>query len=215
MKKNNYTDMMVIVMIILFVFYIFVLNIQVHIKIKEMDKIDSVNESIVAQEIPEFYFETDNEKMLQNQREQVVIIYESTEQTENEPVIDWYIDSLPLDLELQEILWNSCQEFGIDYRLALAVIEVETGYSNIFGDGGDSVGYFQIQPRWWGELMESIGATDLTDPVDNFRTGCAVLRELLLRYDGSVTDALTAYNSGHPGESVYADAVMERAEEWW
>ena len=127
---------------------------------------------------------------------------------------DWYIADLPLDRELQKALWDACQEFGIDYALALAIIEQETNYSNILGDGGASVGFFQIQPRWWGELMERIGADDLTDPVDNFRTGCAVLQELLLRYNGSVTDALTAYNSGHPGQSAYASAVMERVEVW-
>lgn len=125
---------------------------------------------------------------------------------------DWYIADLPLDRELQKALWDACQEFGIDYALTLAIIEQETNYSNILGDGGASVGFFQIQPRWWGELMERIGTDDLTDPVDNFRTGCAVLRELLLRYDGSVTDALTAYNTGHPGQSAYASAVMERWE---
>lgn len=126
----------------------------------------------------------------------------------------WYIEDLPLNQDLQEALWEACQEFGIDYALALAIIEQETNYSNILGDGGASVGFFQIQPRWWGELMERIGTGDLTDPVDNFRTGCAVLRELLLRYDGSVTDALTAYNTGHPGQSAYASAVMEAAKGW-
>ena len=127
---------------------------------------------------------------------------------------EWYIADLPLDRELQKALWDACQEFSIDYALALAIIEQETNYSNILGDGGASVGFFQVQSRWWGELMERIGADDLTDPVDNFRTGCAVLQELLLRYNGSVTDALTAYNSGHPGQSAYASAVMERAEVW-
>ena len=135
-------------------------------------------------------------------------------QPPNSETLDWYIEDIPLDRELQKALWDACQEFSIDYALALAIIEQETNYSNILGDGGASVGFFQIQPRWWGKLMERIGADDLTDPVDNFRTGCAVLQELLLRYNGSVTDALTAYNSGHPGQSAYASAVMERAEVW-
>lgn len=125
---------------------------------------------------------------------------------------EWYIADVPLEQELQQALWDACQEFGVSYTLALAVIEVETNYSNIQGDGGRSIGYFQVQPRWWGELMAEIGVTDLTDPVDNFRTGCAVLDRLLEQYGGSVTDALTAYNSGHPGQSAYAKAVMERVE---
>lgn len=146
------------------------------------------------------------------ERPAVTVVPVVTVDNPPEPVEDWYIADLPLDRELQKALWDACQEFGIDYALALAIIEQETNYSNILGDGGASVGFFQIQPRWWGKLMERIGTDDLTDPVDNFRTGCAVLRELLLRYDGSVTDALTAYNSGHPGQSTYASAVMERAE---
>lgn len=124
---------------------------------------------------------------------------------------DWYIADVPLAPELQKALWDACREFEIDYPLALAVIEQETRFQNLIGDSGESIGYFQIQPYWWSDMMERIGADDLTDPAQNFRTGCAILRELLLRYDGSVTDALTAYNSGHPGQSAYAEAVMAAA----
>lgn len=131
--------------------------------------------------------------------------------TEEPKTPEWYIEDLPLDRDLQKALWDACLEFGIDYALALAVVGQETGYQNRTGDGGNSIGYFQVQPKWWGELMERIGVNDLTDPAQNFRAGCAILRELLLRYDGSVTDALTAYNSGRPGQSAYAEAVMEAA----
>lgn len=121
----------------------------------------------------------------------------------------WYIEDVPLEPELQEALWDACQEFEVDYRLALAVIEQETGYQNLIGDGGDSIGYFQIQPYWWGDMMEQIGVDDLTDPAQNFRTGCAVLRYLLDINDGSVPDALTAYN---PGYRNYAESVLGRVK---
>ena len=39
--------------------------------------------------------------------------------------------------------------------------------------------------------MEEIGARDLTDPEDNFRTGCAILRQLLDKH-GNIEDALSA-----------------------
>jgi len=133
--------------------------------------------------------------------------------TPEEPVPpEWYIEDLPLEPVLQKALWDACQEFGIDYPLALAVIEQETRFQNLIGDNGDAIGYFQVQPYWWGDLLDSIGVDDLTDPAQNFRAGCAILRELLLRYDGSVTDTLTAYNTGHPGESAYAWAVLEIVE---
>lgn len=128
-----------------------------------------------------------------------------------DPMIeDAYLrDDLPLDYETQMLLYGACLEFQVDYDLALAVIEQETGYRNLTGDGGDSQGYMQIQRKWWKDLMDEIGAQDLNEPKDNFRTGCAIIRQLMDRY-GNVEDALTAYNSGRPGSSSYSRSVMER-----
>ena len=61
--------------------------------------------------------------------------------------------------------------------------------------------------------MEEIGADDLTDPFDNFRTACAILASHIERY-GSVEAALTAYNRGSPGHSKYASGVLANAEKW-
>lgn len=119
----------------------------------------------------------------------------------------------PLSYEEQAALYGACLEFGVDYALAQAVIEQETGFRNVVGDSGASVGFMQIQKRWWSELMAEIGAEDLTDPKDNFRTGCAILRQLLDKYE-STEDALTAYNSGQPGSSKYSRAVLERVAKY-
>ena len=126
---------------------------------------------------------------------------------------EWYIEEIPLTYQEQEQLWNACYEFGVDHSLMLALIEQETGFHNVTGDGGDSVGYCQIQPKWWSGLMEEIGADDLTDPQDNFRTGCAIMAHLLERY-GTTEDALSAYNSGGPGPTVYAASVLSAEIEW-
>jgi hypothetical protein len=122
-------------------------------------------------------------------------------------------EDIPLSYELQCDLYGACLEFEIDYDLALAVIEQETRFQNVTGDGGDSQGYMQIQRKWWNGLMAEIGAEDLTNPEDNFRTGCAILRQLIDRY-GNVEDALTAYNSGKPGSSNYSRQVMERMKNY-
>ena len=127
--------------------------------------------------------------------------------------ISWYIDGLPLTFQEQEYLWNACQEFGVDHSLMLALIEQETNFRNVTGDGGDSIGYCQIQPLWWSGLMEDIGADDLTEPQDNFRTGCAIMAHLLERY-GTTEDALSAYNSGSPGQTAYAVSVLSAEIEW-
>ena len=129
-------------------------------------------------------------------------------------VEDGYLrDDLPLDYETQMLLYGACLEFQVDYDLALAVIEQETGYRNLTGDGGESAGYMQIQRKWWSGLMDEIGAEDLNQPEDNFRTGCAILRQLLDKY-GNTEDALTAYNSGKPGSSSYSKSVMERMQKY-
>lgn len=115
---------------------------------------------------------------------------------------------IPLPKAEQEMLYDACEEFGVPYELALAVIWRETRYQNIMGDNGASAGYMQIQRRWWSGLMDEIGATDLNVPKDNFRTGCAIIAQLTEKY-GSVESALTAYNTGKPGKSKYATAVLE------
>lgn len=117
-------------------------------------------------------------------------------------------EDIPLDFDQQAALYGACLEFEVPYELALAVIEQETEFRNVSGDSGRAEGYFQIWPSWWGELMAEIGAEDLSDYRDNFRTGCAILARLLERYD--TADALTAYNSGKPGESDYSRSVLER-----
>lgn len=166
------------------------------------ERIDNYLGSLPAQERPA---ETSAPATASDSPTVMVIAPEKAE------IPEWYKEDIPLEPELQKALWDACQEFGVEYPLALAVIEQETQFRSFVGDGGNSLGYMQIQPRWWNELMEQIGATDLTDPTDNFRTGCAILRELLNQYGGSVTDALTAYNTGHPGRSAYADEVLRRA----
>lgn len=122
---------------------------------------------------------------------------------------DTYLSAeIPLSYEEQAALYGACLEFRVPYELALAVVEQETGYRNITGDDGASVGYMQIQQRWWGSLMEEIGARDLTVAEDNFRTGCAILRKLLDQY--SLEDALSVYNTGAPGQTRYSREVMGR-----
>ena len=90
----------------------------------------------------------------------------------------YFRDDVPLTFDEQDFLHTACEEFGVDYHLMLSLIDLESDFRNVIGDGGDSYGYTQIQPRWWSGLMEEIGADDLMDPYDNFRTSCAILAHL-------------------------------------
>jgi len=119
---------------------------------------------------------------------------------------------VPLPFAEQDYLHTAAEEAGIPYELALAVVRVETGFRNVLGDDGESAGYMQVQERWHSARMEKLGVTDLMDPAGNFRVGCNYLAELVVRY-GDLTDALTAYNSGRPGDSDYAAEVLAAMEE--
>lgn len=126
-----------------------------------------------------------------------------------------YILAIPLTDELQKELYEASQEFGVDYYIMVALIEKETKFCNVTGDGGRSYGYCQIQPRWWSGLMADIGAKDLLVPKDNFRTGCAIMAQLTARYK-SVEGALVAYNQGHyRGYSTqYSREIIANAENY-
>lgn len=127
------------------------------------------------------------------QPEEVVVTVTEVEAApmERDPVRE----DIPLDAETQRLLWQACEETGIQYELALAVIWQETDFRNIKGDGGASAGYMQIQRRWHEDRMERLGVTDLTDSYSNFLVGCDYLAELIEK-DRGLEWALHAYNGG-------------------
>lgn len=124
----------------------------------------------------------------------------------------WHRDNVPLDEDLQKALWDACQQFSVPYEIALAVIWRETNFSNVTGDGGDSQGYMQIQPRWHKHRMEALGVESLMDPAGNFQVGCQILGEYIA--SSTLEDALTAYNTGHGGSSEYATTVIKKAKDY-
>ena len=116
-------------------------------------------------------------------------------------------DDIPLDAETQRLLWQACEETGIVYELALAVIWKETNFRNIAGDDGKSIGLMQVQPRWHGDRMEKYGVTDLMDPYSNFLVGCDYLAELAGKGRGNEW-MLHAYNGG----PAYANKMAKAGE---
>lgn len=123
-------------------------------------------------------------------------------------------NDVPLDAETQRLLWQACEETGIVYELALAVIWQETDFRNIKGDGGDSYGYMQVQKKYHSERMERLGVTDLNDPYGNFLVGCDYLAELANRGRG-IEWMLHAYNGGpsYANELAKAGGVSQYAKD--
>lgn len=124
-------------------------------------------------------------------------------------------ESVPLDDGYKVYVIEKCADMGISPAVVFAMMYHESRYqADVIGDGGNSLGIMQVQPRWHGGRMAELGCGDLLDPYDNVTVALDYLGELLDRYDGDIMKALTAYNRGHyNGEiSQYAKAVMSEAE---
>lgn len=136
-----------------------------------------------------------------------------TETTETEPPAALY--DVPLDAELQLHIIKEAEAHGIDPAIIIAMCWKESTYNpKAMGDGGNSYGLLQIQPRWHKARMKRLGCTDLLDPYQNITVGVDYLAENLRKY-GSIEAALTAYNAGSYTGTVthYAKTVIAMATE--
>lgn len=126
-----------------------------------------------------------------------------------------YICDVPLEDKLQLYIARLCEEHHIDPAIVLGMAQRETNFdADAIGDGGDSFGMWQVQPKWHQERMDKLGVTDLFDPYQNAAVAVDYLAEMLGWYDGDIAKALTAYNQGRYNGIVsdYAKAVMENSE---
>ena len=129
-----------------------------------------------------------------------------------------YIEGCPLSEELQEGIFDICERHNISFELVMAVIERESTYNvDAVGDNGNSIGLMQIQPKWWGELMDELGVTDLSEPLQNVEVGVAILASyfeagheffyVLMKYNGGAAYANRMIDAGKISE--YALEVTE------
>ena len=106
---------------------------------------------------------------------------------------------IPLSTELQAHIVVTCEEYNIDPRIVIGLIQVESNYNpNTIGDEGRSYGLMQIQLQWHKDRMKRLGCTDLLDPYQNITVGVDILAEMCEKYD-TMEETLTAYNAGETG----------------
>lgn len=119
-----------------------------------------------------------------------------------------YIEGCPLSEELQEGIFDICERYNVSFELVMAVIERESTFKvDAVGDNGNSIGLMQIQPKWHGELMEELGVTDLSEPLQNVEVGVAILASYL-EAGHEVYYVLMKYNGG----AAYANRMIEAGE---
>lgn len=127
--------------------------------------------------------------------------------------------AIPLSDELQEYTQTLCRIYEVDYKLALAVMSVESDFRPNLISRTNDYGIMQINKVNHKRLKGALGITDFLDPYQNILAGVAMLSEL----NGySTTQALMIYNCGASGaknlwekgikKTAYTDKVQARME---
>jgi soluble lytic murein transglycosylase len=105
---------------------------------------------------------------------------------------------------ISRTVYDASREYGIDYRLVLALMKVESNFQHDVVSPMGARGLLQIKPYFAKFVAEDMGITwngveTIDDPGTNIKIGVRVFSELVHRfYD--VTTALRAYNMG-PGRT--------------
>ena len=122
---------------------------------------------------------------------------------------------VPLDRFLQEYLNGLCEENGVPFTLALAVIEAESSYIPWTISDSDDYGLMQINAVCHDWLAETLGITDFLNPYQNVRAGIYILADYIEKYEYE-SAALMAYNMGEAAakrcwdSGIYSTDYSER-----
>ena len=151
-----------------------------------------------------------------------VVATEALMETEEEAP-SYQSDAVPLNHDTQAQVLGWCEEYGVPYSVALAVIEAESSFRPD-AENGICYGYMQINSINKSWLFQEIGVTNLEDPLQNLHSGIYMLGDLYGKY-GDWHKVLVCYNCGETGaynhyfsqgltSSGYSRHVMELEAKW-
>lgn len=126
-----------------------------------------------------------------------------------------------LAYDLQEIMQDCCEVYGVPYALALAIAEVETHFDPDAVSPTHDYGLMQIN-QCNHEWLQGLGMDPLTH-AGNIEAGLYLISDYLSQY-GNTEMALMAYNNGPTGarklwdagvyQTDYTRKVMTALEHW-
>ena len=112
---------------------------------------------------------------------------------------DPFADLPPYKQKIADIVTQVAPSYGIDPRLALAVITVESNFDTLARSDKDARGLMQLIP----ETATRFRVRNPFDARDTVRGGLSYLRWLLAYYRGEVALAAAAYNAGEKAVDRY------------
>lgn len=123
-------------------------------------------------------------------------------------VVERFVAALPETRRRHaRLVQRLAPRYGIDPRLALAVVRTESNFDASARSPRNALGLMQLIP----DTASRFGVADPLDPEQNVRGGLAYLNWLLKRFDGDVLMTAAAYNAGegaverHGGVPPYAE----------
>lgn len=126
-----------------------------------------------------------------------------------------------LAYDLQELMQDTCDRYGVPYALALAIAEVETHFDPDAVSAGGDTGLMQINPCNHAWLLEQ--GMDVHTYAGNIEAGIYIISGYLNTYD-TLDMVLMAYNCGPSGakklqesgvyQTDYTRKVIASMEYW-
>ena len=122
---------------------------------------------------------------------------------------------VPLEAEVQEFIFGVAEDYGLDGKLVMAVIGIESNYkADEIGDSGNAYGLMQVHPSQHSDRMArlKISKEELLDPYANVVVGVDYLAECIEK--GGLEWGLMAYNGGptYANEMTKQGIITEYAE---
>ncbi len=103
-------------------------------------------------------------------------------------------------LTYSETITQYCQEYHVDYWLAMAVVREESGFDPNAHSSAGACGLMQLMPETAEWICQTINMDYEEDflwqPEFNLRLGIWYLAWLSQQYDGNAVAAVAAYNGG-------------------
>lgn len=101
--------------------------------------------------------------------------------------------------EIRAMVGDLAPKYGLDPKLVLAVIQVESAYQTNAVSSANAQGLMQLIPA----TAERFGVRDAFNPTENINGGMRYLKWLLKHFGGDVTKTVAAYNAGEGAVRKY------------
>jgi hypothetical protein len=151
-------------------------------------------------------------------------VHEGAEEEPEEFPVTYLSEKVPLDVNTQFCLNTWCDQYGVSYTLALAIIQAESGFNpNAVSKNGKCFSYMQINVCNEAWLKRDLGIGSVKNPLDNLRAGVYMIGGYIRKYE-DLSMALMAYNCGEGGakakfnqgiyETSYTRKILGYKAEW-